>query len=148
MGVSTDAILVYGIDLCDEEGETPLFMQNDDGDEIEFDDVLLNDAGYAPWGWDADDAVCEPYEVYSARRKDAQEQAGVELVTHCSGDYPMYILAVSGAGMSASRGIPLAVDVPILNMNQLEGREKLRVFCKCHDIPWVEPKWMLCSYWG
>ena len=46
MGVSTDGILCYGIDLNkDNEEGTPEFMQGpgeEDGEEMEFEDFLAN----------------------------------------------------------------------------------------------------------
>ena len=150
MGVSTDAILVYGIDLeatgyC-EESEEPEFFE--DEDEYDFDAVLMRDAGLAPWGYHEDEDKREDYKAYSARRKQAQEQAGVELITHCSGEYPMYILAIAGTAKSASRGTALEITKDDLLMNQLAGLERLRAFCELHDIPWAEPRWLLCSYWS
>lgn len=152
MGVSTDALLVYGIDLtragyCDEE-EYPAFFTDDDEEDFDFDKVLMRDAGLAPWAYHEDDDKCEDIKVFSARRKLAQEQAGVELITHCSGDYPMYILAVAGVGWSASRGSTIEISMADMLVNQLVGTDKLREFCKRHDIPWLNPKWLLCSYWG
>lgn len=153
MGVSTDAILVFGIDLCangycDEDKTPAFFIKDEEGDEGDFDQVLLRDAGLAPWGYHKDDDQRENYKVYNARRKQAQEQAGVELITHCSGEYPMYILAVANVGWSTSRGSALEISKDDLLMNQLEGVHSLRAFCERHDIPWVNPRWLLCSYWG
>lgn len=154
MGMSTDAILVFGIDLCEngycEEDITPPFLQveDEDADELDFDDLLLRDAGLAPWGYDPDETKCEEYKVYSARREEARKLAGVELVWHCSGDYQMYILAVAGTEKRASRGYAVEISTDVLLMNQLEGIDKLRAFCKRHNIPWVQPRWLLCSYWG
>ena len=88
MGVSTDAILVFGIDLG-EDAEDLFEVRNEDGD-FEFDNVLLADAGLKDWNHET-----EPYEAYRARLQEAKKKAGVDLVIHCSYDYPMYILAVS-----------------------------------------------------
>ncbi len=153
MGVSTDAILVFGIDLVKtgylkEAGDEPAFFTEQDEEDWDFDKVLMRDAGLAPWGYHENENQREDYKVFSARRKQAQEQAGVELITHCSGDYPMYILAVANVGWCASRGSTIEISKDDMLMNQLVGINKLREFCVRHDIPWSDPKWLLCSYWG
>ena len=78
MGVSTDAIFAYGVNLGE---EMPPGMTTEQWDDIT--DV---------WG---DDEIAE---------------RGFEVIYHCSGEYPMYFLAVPGTQLTAWRGSPKTVD--------------------------------------
>ena len=147
MGVSTDAILVFGIDLNEngycEEGEHPAFLEEladeDEGGvwEVIFEDVIAKDAGLerGDMDWQEWDKIIGP----------AKETAGVDLAHHCHSDYPMYILAIAGTEMRARRGFPIGMDaLPAISTEQTD---KLQDFCKRHSIPWRQPQWLLCSIW-
>jgi hypothetical protein len=139
MGISSDGILVFGIDLGE---ETPGFLYKDEDTEFdEFGEFLLHEAGEPRWDH-------EDYNVYKARLQRVQEEVGVELVMHCSYDYPMYILAVPGTYRSANRGYAVPIAKDDILMNQLVGIDKLRAFCNKYGIDWVEPQWLLCSMYG
>ncbi len=71
----------------------------------------------------------------------------VEVVNYCSGDYPMYILAVPSTVKNASRGSPETFDPKELTVTDAE-RDALLKFCADHGIIHEEPAWMLTSYWG
>ena len=118
MGVSTDGILVFGIPL--EEG-------------VEFPEVANFDDDF------------EEY-LYQKRRDDPNFP--VELVSHCSCEYPMYILAIAGTEFSASRGYVQKIDnLPTVTETQID---QLRAFAEAHDLDdWLdgEPGWYLCSNW-
>ena len=70
----------------------------------------------------------------------------VRVVNYCSGNYPMYILAIKH--IYNSRGYPQQVDVAeLLNTNNDEL--KLREFLEEFKIEYNnEIKWWLSSYWG
>lgn len=72
-----------------------------------------------------------------------QERCPVELIRHCSCDYPMYILAVKGHTTKASRGYP----TPVSNMNVDPNAEiEAQKFCQKYGIDW-QPQWWLASDW-
>lgn len=72
----------------------------------------------------------------------------VDVVLHCSYDYPMYIIAVTGTEHSARRGYPKAIDPAALVVTG-EQIEAMKKFCGEHgiEIP-GEPQWYLSSMWG
>lgn len=130
MGVSTDGILVFGIELGE---ELPEFLED-------FYDI---------W-WDFTDSisgVAEDDPKRCEKRRDFRDNFPVELVSHCSYEYPMYILAVKGTKITASRGSPKVIDPTSLVVSP-EKIEKLRKFCEEYRIEWEEPEWYLCSMWG
>lgn len=139
MGQSTDAILVYGIDLGSED-EPPEFMNSFD----DFDEFIQREAGlvYPENGSD------QEREEYFTKAREARNNCPVELVCHCSGDYPMYILAPRGCHITASRGYPEEIS----NLNQITPSEKLmkqfKQWCLLYSVEWSEPKYYLVSYWG
>jgi hypothetical protein len=71
-----------------------------------------------------------------------------ELITHCSGEYPMYILAISGTREEASRGYPEVITIDCSSV-RLDWSAKLREFAEEHGIEVSgNPSWKLFSYWG
>lgn len=72
----------------------------------------------------------------------------VTLVNYCSGDYPMYAIAVPRTVINAFRGDPTEFDPAALTVTDAE-RDALLSFCADHgiEVP-SEPKWLLTSYWG
>lgn len=133
MGVSTNGILVFGIQLPEEE--TPDFLEDFDGD---FDSFLNSLSGLPKWREEGHD-----FEKDRAFR----ESFPVDLLSHCSYDYPMFILAVRGTEKTAYRGDPKIIDPSSLVVSP-DKIEELRKFCDEYDIEWEEPKWYLCSMWG
>ncbi len=73
----------------------------------------------------------------------------VELVNYCSGDCPMYAIAVKGTVMTAKRGIPAIVNPKLLRVT-MEQETALVSFLDKHDLTGFvdEPAWLLTSYWG
>jgi hypothetical protein len=69
-------------------------------------------------------------------------------VNVCSGDNPIYILALKGMGFIAKRGRPQAFDPSLLIVTD-DQQQSLIDFCKTYNID-VEgkPQWYLSSYWG
>lgn len=78
---------------------------------------------------------------------DLPDDAPVEVVRHCSYDYPMYILAVRGTKKRASRGYLQEID-PASFVIDGEKIAAAKAFAEARGIEWKDPKWFLCSLWG
>jgi hypothetical protein len=138
MGVSTDAILFWGITF--EEGADYLDDIDDRAEEAEEED----EAREVPRPEDRGDIRSPEWEEWRGRFwawKKEQPTVG----RHCSGDYPMYYVTVGGSERRASRGS--AVEVTSLEVEPGWG-PKLKAYCERLGLPWSEPKWWLVSYWG
>lgn len=152
MGQSTDAILCYGVEF--EEGYEFPWDQGDWKGDFErwwaegvrgfkFSKQVYGESDRLPGVTDAD--VSNYWGEYYAFLK--ANPLPVELVHHCSGDYPMYILAVTGTVTTASRGYPKVIErTP---RTGAEKAEDFHQFCNEHGIELDKPlQWLLCSYWG
>lgn len=132
MGVSTDGILVFGIDLGE---EVPEFLEDFVSD---FDSFLSSISGLPGYG-----------EAGHDFKKDQgfRDSHPVDMTWYCSYDYPMFILTVRGTETRVSRG-----DAEEINPDNLKVSEEkiaaLKAFCEEYDIEWQEPKWLLVSMWG
>lgn len=127
MGVSTDGILVFGIDLGEELPEA----------FEEFDESDL-------W-WDFTDSISGK-KSYEDRSK-FREEFPVNLTSYCSSEYPMYILAVNGTETVVRRGSTEEIDPNDMKVSD-EKIAALKAFCEEYGIEWKEPKWLLASMWG
>lgn len=125
MGVSTDGILVFGIDLGE---ELPEFLE-------EFEDV---------W-WDFTNSISGETEY--EKRSEFRKNYPLDLVTYCSHEYPMYILAINGTETNVSRGYTEEIDPDDMKVPE-DKIAALKAFCEEYDIEWQEPKWLLASMWG
>lgn len=154
MGTSTNAYLLYGYDLGGADGGWK--FQGLAEDDYEWEPDWLDD-GYGieesalrklrlAAGFTEDDYRAEGY----FKRRDAvDEQIGVEIESHCSGDYPMYVLAAKK--FTAYRGDveTIPADLPALvSAEDLDG--KLARALEVLDFRPVQerPQWLLVSYWG
>lgn len=159
MGQSTNAMLMYGYHLgsgdggwelhgLGEYGELPAFDWNDPEDEDsegfqgDAEKKLLADIGGFTEEWTSG------VEGYWDRKRAAQARVGVELDTHCSGDYPMYVLAAKV--ITVHRGDVKEIDPAESLAVQPEWDTKLRTAL---DVLGLNPtqgsaRWLLCSYWG
>lgn len=135
MGQSTDAILFYGI-LFEDEDEAPEFMR---------------EAGYDDW-WEFLEAESglplygEAGHSFEAHQEYREKQP-VDLIQHCSGDYPMYGLCVRGSEVTARRGYPISLEdgLPEISNDQ---EQAFFHWCEKHNIKLQDPKWILCSNWN
>lgn len=142
MGVSTDAIIAFGFDLGE---ETPSFLKpnGDDESSIEFEEFVTNEAGINyPDGFRYG---TPEYTAYSEARDAALKACPVDVVMHCSYDYPMYFLAVRGTEVNASRGNPKKVEQQQIDFTAVGA---MREWCKNHGVEWQEPAWHIFSMWG
>lgn len=127
MGVSTDAILVFGMQVEDESEDSEKIESFLGDDEDESGDS----------GWQ--------------RVEKAQKKTGAEIVYHCSGEYQMYIVGVHQ--MCASRGYPVAVDPEKLERTERELSADLKAIESLCDAVGIsfnpkKCKWWLCSNWS
>lgn len=156
MGQSTNAILAYGynvgggesewnIEEADEDGDwTPPWVDPDDENDLitAAETTLLAAAGFTETDWRADG--------YYERKEAAEAQVGVEFESHCSGDYPMWLLVAHTT--TVYRGDVKEIDFAALEATRIEQDwdAKLR---NAADVLGMTPKqesprWMLVSYWG
>jgi len=157
MGTSTDGQICYGVLI--EEG-TLLPWDNDEYDgDIEdwwIYGVLGFKHSFEIYDKDGNfiDGVQPSQEkldaYYSERRKfeEQNEKLPVELVNCCSGDYPMWIIALPRTIINAKRGYPESFNPAQLKISNKE-KELLFAFCKKFKIEMTDvPRWWLSSYWG
>lgn len=132
MGQSTNAILAFGFDLGELNDANWQVMLDGKLADCDYDveAFLLDDFG--------SDADC------------AQDitKVPIDIITHCSNDYPMYFLAVRGTKRVATRGHPTDIDTSMYGVENAEKQRAMKAFCNRHDIPWQEPKWHIFSMWG
>lgn len=155
MGTSTDAILAYGYDLGAEEDEWKVQEvgeygglnvgwwadEDEDGDFIEAaENRLLAANGFTETDWQVDG--------YFKRRDEALAALGVAIVSHCSREVPMYILAAHST--TAHRGSPKTIDPSSLVALQEGADARLARALEALGItPTQEaPAWLLASDWG
>ncbi|MEV2239589.1 hypothetical protein [Micromonospora sp. NPDC049891] len=156
MGTSTNAMLVYGYDLGSDdewklEGagkygeydwEAHDWHNEDEGFAESAEVKLLAAHGFTETDWQVDG--------FYQRQREAKAAMGVEVVTHCSGEYPMYVLAAKE--IVAHRGDAKVLDLDALNREAVEGGydEKLRAALTALGLTPKQDRarWLLCSYWG
>lgn len=151
MGVSTDAILAFGVAL--EEEVWPYDAEDDDaeGFPLEFEEYLARRAGlpdpYTELNYDPKDpAWIQRRDASFEARKKLVEDAPIEIVTHQHHEYPCYIIAIKGTVTTARRGYP---ERPAMITPSAEMWEKARAFCEENEIKCPgDPDWLLASWWG
>jgi hypothetical protein len=131
MGTSTDGQICYGI-ITDEDNEFPW-----DGDEFEGDEEEW-------WAWETG---WEPTdECQYSFQWNEKHPMPFKLVNYCSGDFPMWIVAVPETVINANRGYPKSFDPARLTVST-EGLEAFKEFLAKYSIE-GDAKWWLSSYWG
>jgi hypothetical protein len=127
MGVSTDAILFYGLTIDDDSELHEQILSDRDGGE-DGDPV----PGTLAWLWYMGDEV-----------------EGCTIAAHCSREYPLFYIAVEASRIVAWRGRPMDVTSYIESLEAgPDWDAMLKAFCARFGVPWEEPKWWLVSYWG
>ena len=156
MGVSTDAILCYGFLVGDEGGgyEGLEWLPEDQyGEQMGFEEFVAGLYGLAKPAEFLDRSVAERFAYYDKKRV-LLAGVGVQLVSHCSDQYPMFVLAAKKSWSVANRGLPKELGqwvggkIEEALTVQDEWTAQLRDFCEKAGIPFVEPQWILCSTWG
>lgn len=122
MGTSTDAILVFGFELNNEEGDTPEFLEEAEGDFEEFLNKLSGLPQYGEHGHSFDDQ-----RAYRER---------------CPADI---ILAVRGTAVRAWRGSSKTIESLHVAAEKITA---FKAWCEETGIEYQEPKWLLVSMWG
>jgi hypothetical protein len=124
MGVSTNAYLVYGLSFEDEGGPEDFREKL-----IKFFKMPEKNPKYP-------DSDTELFDIEEGSLK----KLGLEIVSHCHSEYPMYIIGV--AAPTAYRGSPVKIDkIPKLSKKQLKVLEELQELFDGGEID----LW-LCSY--
>ena len=158
MGVSNNAYLAFGVDL----GEDAFQDEDFDLEDFLLKRAEVNDpyTGYPPeidqapypdrdrlyneWkatqpNWD------ERVKTYFEQRDALIKACPVEIIIHCSYDYPMYILALRDTDVSAARGYPKVIDPAALKVDPARI-EEAKEFCKDADLPaFDDPQWLIFS---
>lgn len=139
MGRSTDGILAYGYDLGGEETgmEYPDWYDEEDNDGFEDAAMerLLAATGFT-------EVYDDGREGYFARKREAEAALGVELVNHCSCEYPMWILAA--VSQRASRGTPKVIDFTVPE----DADQRLAWAAEVLGLTVSgKPQWLLASNW-
>jgi hypothetical protein len=153
MGQSTDARLHYGVSF--EDGAEFPWDKDHEGD---FEDWWRDETGYKPLHkmW-SDDGMTQLIPDEDPR-KDAyykhmfqwpkDHPAPVDIVTHCSGEYPMYLAVVPGTQICADRGEVIAVNPSDLTVRPEEEAALLAFLAKYNLEPQEGgPAWLLTSLW-
>lgn len=157
MGVSTNGQICFGI-LFEED---TVFPWNDekygqDIDEWWLVEVLkwkpsveiYNDEGGYIGGVKPSREVIDNYYEERGNFINNSPKLPIKEVNYCSGDYPIYILAVPSTYLCAYRGDPVGFSPSSLDVSFSEIDVLLK-FCKDYDIKHEDgPKWYLSSCWG
>lgn len=144
MSTSTNAILAFGFNLTGEDEDIKEIFGVDEEEEFDFEEWLLEEAGVIyPAGHAGIDSP--EYVAYSSASKAAIAACPVELVMHCSAEYPMHFLAVRGTVKMAHRGYPQAITTW---MPEQERIDAARAFCDELGIEWQESQWHIFSFWA
>ncbi len=169
MGVSTDGQICFGI-VFPEGFEFPWDDPKFDGEIEEWwrsihgykEPFKLYDGGeYVGGVKPSREKIDEWYEHHHAW--DENHPVPIEIVNYCSGDCPMYILAVRDTIREAARGYPseieptqmLVEDEKLIAFNSFIENHIKRLIHKWNSDEYNEddqimgnPRWYLSSYWS
>lgn len=143
MTVSTDAILAYGHDLGELDALyelEPEWLDRDNPGGALDARLLAELAGFT-------EEWVEGGHGYFDRKDVAEDATGVEVLTHCSLDVPMYFLAARGSELTASRGYPQKALSPLVVDPRWDERIARAVAAIGLVLP-DPPAWHLFSMWG
>jgi hypothetical protein len=129
MGTSTDAHMCFGVDLG-EEFSIP------HPDNIEDEDEVL-------YGWEAVEFI-----------KDKLEEYKLKIISHCSAEYPMFVLGYGPSHSLAWRGCPESLDLNTVEHCEKKARESFKEFIRREavlarhlDFRSDDLSWLLFSDW-
>lgn len=153
MGVSTDGQISYGV-VIEEGYEFPWDVKHEDDLEDwwrrvngfeDLHDPWTAEGGYAD-GWSREDPRFKDH--YAHRHEwESHNPLPIELINYCSGDVPMYVIAIPDTGKICYRGCPTVFDPASLVVTD-QQRDNLLAFLEKWSIKHGEPGWVLTSYWG
>jgi hypothetical protein len=156
VGVSTDAIICYGIPVK-EDVKLPW---NDDNGQGDIEDWWLYTAmkfchTFDPYDKEGNRLEGTTDDMISAYHAEADKfledhPCPVELIWHCSYDYPMFIIALPGSLVTSCRGDVTKIDPDMIAKAPFyQGTAALHDFIYTHKIP-TDGKigWHLVSMWG
>jgi len=143
MGVSTDAILFFGIDLG-ENNEFP-WIDEEDGADVESFIAAKLGVSRPDCEYEGNEKL---FSDYWNKRREVMRNLGCDVGWHCSGSYPMCFVCLEKFNFSACRGYPQIIDPAVMQTVSAEDIQKLKDFCELIEVEWQEPKWQLASYWG
>lgn len=133
MGQSTDAILIYGYDLGGPGSGWKLKDGVDEWDEITLPWVTqekLDEIGF-------EQCVADELEKFGI--------TGVTVESHCSVDYPMYVIGVNA--VRAHRGYPKVIARATVTPAEAETLSRAMSALGLHPEQEL-PALILCSDWG
>lgn len=145
MGIRSDALLVYGVDIGSEEDEgfpfeipsNTVFSSCDTGD------FLAVWAGIVPPDENCSEEEYEWYHNICVAME--AKYPNIEIVDHCHPDWSTYIVALRGKTIYAGRGSSTEI-FPSKDLFIYEyERQDLVEFLQSKGI-YKEPEWLLCSY--
>lgn len=153
MSVSTDALLYFGFTFFDSEGspdKAPWDELGPDPDEEEPDcddwlfvklsgSVRPTISYEAPGGADA-------WRAWWKAKRNFLDALPIEVIVHCSNDYPIYAICVKESYRRAWRGQVIQIGKTI-DADEAWDR-LLRDHCEKLGISYQDPTWELVSYWG
>lgn len=163
MGISSDGQISFGI-AFEEDYRFPWNDEKWGGDEEEW--WIYGVCGYKPPFEIYDESghyiggykpSQEKINEYYSHRRDFKDEhpMPVEIVRHCSYDYPMYIVAVKGTYICNSRGDTVKFDPQSMTITD-DQKKAVIDFCerycqpedKYSEAPKIDPNWYLTSMYG
>lgn len=142
MGTSTDAYIAFGINI--DEGELPesieALLEEGKIDDFWEDELAAYEGGLV---YNED----EDYSVYAEKKRQLVKDYPVEIIMHCHGDFPMYVVAVRETHLRASRGYPTTFGTDHMTKVEQKDIDAFKAWCEKYGLE-GEPEWLLFSYWG
>jgi len=128
MGVTTDAILFYGFELKDEDGEE------------------VGDLDYFLTGSEEE---CNWEELVEEKTGKTYQDWDVKFDCHCSDSYPIWYICINSAGKGAKRGYAVEITSATLQVDKCQAwSARLKAFCDAMGIECHSSAWLLVSWWG
>jgi len=169
MGTSTNGIFAYGYDLGGAEDDWAGLL-GPDGEEIDPDELpawydpdgddgfgeqaiehLLRATGFlvVPWS-DREDWPAEQAQDYHRTYSEAEKALGVQFETHCSGDYPMYLLVAWHDYALRGKAETIDLEQLLAQRTAEDWDAKLAWAIQTLELrPKADkPQWLLASWWS
>lgn len=95
--------------------------------------------GYC-WEGEGDEPFGEGVDIYDIS-EESKKLFGVGIRSHCSCDYPVPYIYVSGTKTTAWRGSPQEIDPASMQVDTAEWDEKLADFVAHYNVSLSAPEW-------